>query len=645
MIPVKSREGAVTEGLTGERRAFTIAANGKAFRTLIDGLYSNKVRAVTRELWSNALDSHIEAGKASVPFHASVPTALDPTFRVRDFGVGLSHNQVMHLYTTIFQSTKEQTNEQTGQLGLGSKSPFAYTDSFSVVTYDGAEKRVYIAHIAVDGVPQITHLETMASSEPRGVEISFAVQREDMATFAREAQFVSIGFKVPPVMVGMDLRLLKPRLAGDGWAIYPQSSLSEFSNARSFIRQGCVAYPSHSMTVDGLGYSWATIIDIPIGTADVTASREALSYDSDTTAAVQAIVDRVSLDITKHVEAEVAKATTRREVAMAWHEFNGVFSNRKGSANVSLLSDPNNYSIRRDGDVLLLASEVGSNRRYTAKASQSIEVHTIDDMKIYVDDGTKMVRRNSRIKAVARKHHDYILEACSDTAGAVAWVTKCLGLLPSQIVPLSSIPDIPPTARKGASAPKKVLEAGQFWMIRHGNFTESIWGEAGRKEMPRQFDYAINSLPPNNELRQARNNVLFVTTKQAASLGLPDSRRYDLVIQAELVKRLAEHDLEQAIKVHTISSLGYGVKAEVLREAFFKNLTMNSRQAQEIIDLAAKVKIDWTNTPEYASIKLEISNLSKKYPLLFGNAEDKVYHTYIEQVNLASTKTVQEVSQ
>mgnify|MGYP000694507503 CR=1 FL=1 len=134
MIPKTVREGATAEGLEGERESFTIEANGKAFRTLIDGLYSNKIQAVCRELSSNAQDSHIDAGQTR-PFEVSIPTSLDPVFRVRDFGTSLSHEDVMFLYTRIFKSTKETTNDQTGALGLGSKSPFAYTDTFSVVAY------------------------------------------------------------------------------------------------------------------------------------------------------------------------------------------------------------------------------------------------------------------------------------------------------------------------------------------------------------------------------------------------------------------------------------------------------------------------------------------------------------------------------
>ncbi len=108
-------------------------------RKLIDDLYSDKIATPIRELWTNAFDSHIMAGCAAKSFRCQLPNAKTPTFMVRDYGVSLTHEQVMVLYTTVFRSTKERTNAQVGQLGLGSKSPFCYTDAFSVVAYMDGE--------------------------------------------------------------------------------------------------------------------------------------------------------------------------------------------------------------------------------------------------------------------------------------------------------------------------------------------------------------------------------------------------------------------------------------------------------------------------------------------------------------------------
>ena len=80
-----------------ESNSFRIAASPHAFRVLSSGLYSNKIRAVIREISCNAWDSHVEAGVADVPFKVTLPNRLSPTFSVRDFGVGLSLETAMEL--------------------------------------------------------------------------------------------------------------------------------------------------------------------------------------------------------------------------------------------------------------------------------------------------------------------------------------------------------------------------------------------------------------------------------------------------------------------------------------------------------------------------------------------------------------------
>ena len=126
-----------------EESNFSIEASAKAFFILSDGLYSNKIKAVIRELSTNAYDSHVDAGCPETPFEVHLPTQMEPHFHVRDFGVGLSHEDCMKLYTTYFYSNKTDRNDSVGCLGLGSKSPFAYVDSFTVESYYEGTYRVY----------------------------------------------------------------------------------------------------------------------------------------------------------------------------------------------------------------------------------------------------------------------------------------------------------------------------------------------------------------------------------------------------------------------------------------------------------------------------------------------------------------------
>jgi HSP90 family molecular chaperone len=79
------------------KSAFTIAASSKAFQILSNQLYTDKPRAILRELSTNALDAHIAAGKADVPFEVQLPTTWDSTLIVKDFGTGMSPEAIKSL--------------------------------------------------------------------------------------------------------------------------------------------------------------------------------------------------------------------------------------------------------------------------------------------------------------------------------------------------------------------------------------------------------------------------------------------------------------------------------------------------------------------------------------------------------------------
>lgn len=141
----------------GETTQFTIDMNEKAFRLLSSTLYSNKIGSIVREVSTNARDSHIAAGKNDLPIEIHMPDALEPYFSVRDFGTGMSDSTIRNVMSTYFKSTKDQSNREAGGFGLGSKTPFAYTDSFTIESKFGGMCIVYSA-IIMNGLPQLTEL-------------------------------------------------------------------------------------------------------------------------------------------------------------------------------------------------------------------------------------------------------------------------------------------------------------------------------------------------------------------------------------------------------------------------------------------------------------------------------------------------------
>ena len=168
---------------------FTIKASSKAFKILSDSLYSDKIRAVIRELSCNAYDSHIQAGN-DMNFDVHLPSRLDSTFYIRDYGTGLSKEDCEHLYTTYFDSTKTNTNDAVGCLGLGSKSPFAYTTMFTVTSFFNGFQYVYSAILNEQGMPTILLVNESETDEHNGLKVQFSVNEVDVSEFLAKSEKV-----------------------------------------------------------------------------------------------------------------------------------------------------------------------------------------------------------------------------------------------------------------------------------------------------------------------------------------------------------------------------------------------------------------------------------------------------------------------
>ncbi|XAI95950.1 hypothetical protein [Microcystis phage Mwe-JY26] len=307
--PVREVEGA---GYV-EEADFRISADEKMFRILISGLYADKPRAIIRELWSNAFDAHALRGTPERPFECHLPTCFAPHFAVRDFGVSLTHEQVMHLYTVVGKSTKTGENTSVGKFGLGSKTPFAYTDQFTVTVWLNGEKRLYNAFINSDGIPKIALFHTEQSDEEQGVEISFPVQPQDSDAFLRAAKTTVLGFDVAPILTGAKIDLErdigKVVMSGNGWVLR-KNEYGSFGH-RAHVKQGCVVYPLDLGALEtsiareiGLRELVASglIFEVPIGSVDITPSRESLSYDPKT---ISNIIERLK-EISSEIEAPFA---------------------------------------------------------------------------------------------------------------------------------------------------------------------------------------------------------------------------------------------------------------------------------------------------------------------------------------------------
>lgn len=304
----------------GEIGEFRIRNSAKAFNILSSGLYANKVRAIIRELSCNAVDSHVAAGKADTPFDVHLPNSLEPWFSIRDYGTGLSADQVTNIYTTYFESTKTASNEFIGALGLGSKSPFSYTDNFTVTAIKDGVKGVYTAFINEQGVPSIAKMMEEQTTDPAGVEVRFAVEdRYDFEKFRSEARYVYEYFKLRPVVSGnADFKFKDPEYKEEN--IIPGVHYIDGSRG-SYAIMGNIKYPIDVPNADksigslsGL-LGCGLVMEFAIGELDFQASREGLSYIPQTIDAIKTKLEQLNAQLAVHIANEADKITNLWERA------------------------------------------------------------------------------------------------------------------------------------------------------------------------------------------------------------------------------------------------------------------------------------------------------------------------------------------
>lgn len=322
MILHKAHQEEAILSNVGQVGEFRIRNSAKAFNILSSGLYANKIRAIIRELSCNAVDSHIDAGKPNTPFDIHLPNQLEPWFSIRDYGTGLDHKHLTDIYTTYFESTKTGSNDFIGALGLGSKSPFSYTDNFTVTAIKNGRKGIYTAFINEKGVPSVALMTEDQTDEPAGVEVKFSVNdRYDFSTFQQEAVAVFKYFKLRPVVSGMSgFEFHDPKYAEKD-IIPGVHYLNDGDGRTSIAIMGNIAYPIEIPEADKSLeklrdlLNCGLVMEFGIGELDFQASREGLSYIPQTISAIKKKLKALNAQLAIHLAANADKITNLWERA------------------------------------------------------------------------------------------------------------------------------------------------------------------------------------------------------------------------------------------------------------------------------------------------------------------------------------------
>lgn len=282
-------------------------------------LYEHPIRTLVQEYICNGRDANREAGSKR-RLQVTIPNDISPVFKVRDFGPGISPDRIANVFVKYGASTKRDTNNQTGGFGIGAKSAWSYTDSFSIITFVDGVQRTYVAHTGVNNQGRLDLISEVETSETNGTEIHVAVKRGDMYNF-RNAVYRAVYFWEASEM---------PELKG-------VTSLDNIPSHNPFIKVsdtieilkgdvpdflGVNYYGKLILNIDGVVYpvdrglcqkvesleevldtvNGKIVVKISNGVVDVSASRESIADSEQTRKALDTIGLEVSAKLASYIK-------------------------------------------------------------------------------------------------------------------------------------------------------------------------------------------------------------------------------------------------------------------------------------------------------------------------------------------------------
>jgi hypothetical protein len=165
---------------------FGIDNEGIIFDILSTKLYKNPLKILIQEYMCNARDSHREALRNRIPIDVILPTAIDPYIQFIDYGVGISPERISKVFVKLGNSTKTDSDKETGGYGVGAKTAWSYIDSFTIITiFDKIEYR-YIAYID-NGVGKLDLISKIETDNRNGTVIKINIKAND---FEQAEQYV-----------------------------------------------------------------------------------------------------------------------------------------------------------------------------------------------------------------------------------------------------------------------------------------------------------------------------------------------------------------------------------------------------------------------------------------------------------------------
>lgn len=272
---------------------------------LTSNLYSKPLESFFRETVANAYDSHVEAGTNEHILILIQDTNQYKTYRIsiRDYGTGVSPERFDKIYKNIGSSTKRQSNDFIGMFGIGRFSCLSCADVAHITSYYNGKKYSYVMYKNGGGI-NIDQLSVTEGDFKNGLEVSiekYIYNNNDLVKAIRGLCLfdrLHISYNGNNSTISSKVADFNDRKITH-FNTFSRCSLLQGSN---FFKVGNVIYDCDK---DWLNTNDSLIIDLPIGSVDITPNREALQFTDFTNNNIKARIAAVKQELQDIVNSHI----------------------------------------------------------------------------------------------------------------------------------------------------------------------------------------------------------------------------------------------------------------------------------------------------------------------------------------------------
>lgn len=334
-MKVELNEAEIESNIQGESAPMVFSEAGFAhLMSLFTNLYNNPELAVVREYFTNAVDAQVGNG-STLPVEVTAPTWDTPNYVVKDHGVGMSKDDIFNIYRKYGESTKRNTNAESGYFGLGCKSALAITSQFSLTTIKNGKKTTVLISNGSEG-NMVNIVRVVDTDEPTGTTVTIPVTNTNKFIGDMQEFFKYID---PSKVTIKGSSVISVGTAFDGLQIFDAGGTTIYINpnrhyaAKTHVMMGGVPYfvsaddiesmAEYAEDADGF-YSLSRhsmILAANIGDVELTPNRESLRFTDKTREWIASTLNALVKTMKVEVKEKLKNAETLEEYTDTFEEW------------------------------------------------------------------------------------------------------------------------------------------------------------------------------------------------------------------------------------------------------------------------------------------------------------------------------------